>query len=117
MPKAIDVKPNKWKNILILFDNGNYSFCWGNYDGSLHRKLGSRWNDNYPRQGNNPTWYVECGMFSYDRIQSIKECLKVLKKDLTNTNLTDDEITNFIQNCDTALDEINLDLKSYTYGH
>jgi len=61
---AKSVKPKKWKNILILFDDGSYSAIWGNYENSKSRVLGVRWNgeDNdigYPNLAGNPLWYVE----------------------------------------------------------
>lgn len=63
MPNGNAVRPNKWSNVIDLFDNGNYSAIWGNYDGSIKRCLGVRWNGGlnhgYPNQGNNPLWYVE----------------------------------------------------------
>lgn len=60
------VRPQKWSNVIDLFDNGWYSAIWGTYDGSEERRLGVRWNGNdtdepygYPSQGGNPLWYVE----------------------------------------------------------
>jgi len=118
MPKAITVKPKKWANILVLFDDGIYSYCWGNYDGSLHRKLGSRWNDNYPRQGNNPTWYVEYGIFTYSHIQEIIKSLIIKERELISSNIcTKEEITGYIRNCETAIKEINLNIIEYHYDN
>lgn len=63
MPAGNTVRPNKWKNIIDLYDDGDYSAIWGNYNGSPNKCLGVRWNGGqshgYPNQGNNPLWYVE----------------------------------------------------------
>lgn len=64
MPSGKTVRPNKWGNVIDLYDDGDYSAIWGSYDNSAERCLGVRWNgDNqnagYPNQGGNPLWYVE----------------------------------------------------------
>lgn len=63
MPSGSTVRPQKWNNVIDLYDDGNYSAIWGNYDGSKCRCLGVRWNGEdecgYPNQGANPLWYVE----------------------------------------------------------
>lgn len=64
MRSAATVVPKKWTNIIILYDDGDYSVIWGSYDGNLNRCLGVRWNgdvngDGYPNLGGNPLWYVE----------------------------------------------------------
>jgi hypothetical protein len=64
MPNGNTVRPQKWSNVIDLYDDGDYSAIWGNYDGSPTQQLGVRWNGSgaevgYPNQGANPTWYVE----------------------------------------------------------
>lgn len=66
MPLGADVRPQRWSNVIDLYDDGTYSAIWGSYDGSSERCLGVRWNGNdtdepygYPNQGGNPLWYVE----------------------------------------------------------
>jgi len=63
MPAGKTVRPEKWSNVVDLYDDGEYSAIWGSYECSENRCLGVRWNgDNdhgYPNQGNNPLWYVE----------------------------------------------------------
>jgi hypothetical protein len=63
MQSGNSVRPQKWKNVLDLYDNGSYSAVWGNYDGSEERVLGVRWNGSsnlgYPNMAGNPVWYVE----------------------------------------------------------
>lgn len=63
MPSGFSVRPQKWDNVIDLYDDGNYPAIWGNYDGSERRCLGVRWNGGeecgYPNQGGNALWYVE----------------------------------------------------------
>ena len=59
MPSGAIVRPRKWGNVIDLYDDGEYSAIWGNYDGSNNRCLGVRWNGaegeyGYPNQGGNP---------------------------------------------------------------
>lgn len=61
MPAAADVKPGKWSNIRVLFDNGWYSVIAGEFEGDYD--LGQRWNGDddsagFPSQGGHPTWHV-----------------------------------------------------------
>ena len=63
MPAGNVVRPNKWSNVIDLYDDSENSAIWGSYEGSTNRCLGVRWNGGqghgYPNQGNNPLWYVE----------------------------------------------------------
>jgi hypothetical protein len=59
MPAGHLVRPQKWSNILDLYDDGTNSAIWGSYEEAADRCLGVRWNDGYPSQGGNPLWYVE----------------------------------------------------------
>lgn len=63
MPAGRTVRPNKWDNVIDLYDDGDYSAIWGNYENSAARCLGVRWNGDrnagYPNQGGNPLWFVE----------------------------------------------------------
>lgn len=64
MRAGSSVRPEKWNDILDLFDDGEYSAIWGNYNGAKTRCLGVRWNGEegnvgYPNQGINPLWYIE----------------------------------------------------------
>ncbi|WP_313387119.1 hypothetical protein [Chishuiella sp.] len=120
MPKAKDVNPKKWTNKITLYDDNVYSVCWGNFEGSLNRTMGERWNENYPRQGNNPTWYVTYEVFQIERINNIINLLKNAKK-INNNNeysllniknektcVTYEEIEFFLENCNKAMKEIEL---------
>jgi len=60
----MEVKPKKWSNEVILFDDGSYSAIWGNYENSTKKSLGVRWNgqgseQGFPNQGSHPIWFVE----------------------------------------------------------
>jgi hypothetical protein len=59
MPAGHTVRPQKWSNVIDLYDDGTNSAIWGNYENDPARCLGVRWNDTYPSQGGNPLWYVE----------------------------------------------------------
>ncbi|MBP5511251.1 MAG: hypothetical protein J6Z49_10065 [Kiritimatiellae bacterium] len=61
-----DVRPGNWSNVTDLYDNGDFSVIWGNYDGNPKKSLGTRWNGawdkddmGYPKTFGNPVWYVE----------------------------------------------------------
>jgi hypothetical protein len=61
VPKAEEVKPEKWSSITILFDNGWYSVISGTYDGE--DALGERWsgtgiNIGFPNTRGYAQWYV-----------------------------------------------------------
>lgn len=118
MPKAKNVKPKKWTNIIVLYDDNVYSTCFGNFEGSHKRIIGERWNNNYPRQGNNPTWYVVYDPFKKSKIENIKLILEqakqikglhrntFLNKEDINANILDEDIDKYIHNCNLALKEI-----------
>lgn len=65
MRPGTTVRPQKWSNVLDLYDDGEYSAIWGTYNGETPRCLGVRWNGDennpigYPSQGKYPVWYVE----------------------------------------------------------
>ena len=72
MPAAKDVKPGRWINVQVLYDDGEYSCIWGDYDDSFDHPirpsvrghLGVRWNEaphgtGYPSARGYPQWYVE----------------------------------------------------------
>lgn len=61
MPSASEVKPQKWTDLRVLFDNGSYSIVSGVYEG--RRALGQRWNGRsgslgFPSQAGHPVWHV-----------------------------------------------------------
>jgi hypothetical protein len=64
MPAEDKIKPGKWRNIKVLFDNGWYSVIWGDYKDLPYRCVGVRWNGKanklgYPNQAGYSLWYVE----------------------------------------------------------
>jgi hypothetical protein len=63
MPSAESVRPEKFRNIKVLFDDGSYSVISGLYDGGKHTVLGERWNGErgglgFPNVAGNPVWHV-----------------------------------------------------------
>jgi hypothetical protein len=83
MPAGNTVRPQKWSNVIDLYDDGEYSAIWGNYENSPNRCLGVRWNgepntQGYPNQGNNPTWFVEPE--SLAKMILLEFCSRVNKK-------------------------------------
>jgi hypothetical protein len=56
------VNPNAWSNHEVIYDDGEFSSVWGQFNGS--RCLGTRWNGEtddergYPGQGAYPLWFV-----------------------------------------------------------
>ena len=67
MPSAMEVKPEKWREIWVLFDDGQYSVISGMYDGGsdpARRKLGERWNGTansplgFPNVSGHAVWHV-----------------------------------------------------------
>jgi len=67
MPAGTTVRPQKWSNVLDLYDDGDHSAIWGFYedlDGGNRRRLGVRWNGGpgelgYPNMAGHPLWHVE----------------------------------------------------------
>ncbi len=67
MPSKEKVTPKKWNKLSkpsVLFDDGDYSVIWGNYENSSKKSLGVRWNGQgenlgYPNQMGHPLWFVE----------------------------------------------------------
>ncbi len=96
MPDGTKVRPQKWSNVIDLYDDGDYSAIWGSYDGDHQRCLGVRWNENFPNQGGNPLWYVEP---SFVRKQILLSLLGiVVQSDSPQRSL-------YIQNIQIALNE------------
>lgn len=100
MIHAKDVKPKKWSNIDILYEDEQCSFIIGNYIGKKNKILAMRWNKGedsedeigYPKQGKYPLWFI-LPEFLY------KDVLIVLKnKKSSKINL---------ENIDNALKELN----------
>jgi len=63
MPAGHEVRPRKWSNVLDIFDCGEFSAIWGNYERSSERCLGIRWNGEnedlgFPNSAGYPIWFV-----------------------------------------------------------
>lgn len=96
MPRGKDVRPKKWRNINILFDDGQYSICIGLYEDLDDYSIGERWNESYPRQGASPTWYIRPEMFY---LSTVNELISLYEK---KESLTEEE-NEYYQNCKHAL--------------
>lgn len=64
MPKAVEVHPGKWGQKTVLYDDGEYSAVWGEYERRPSKQLGVRWNGSaghpgYPNQGGHSLFYIE----------------------------------------------------------
>ena len=77
MPEAREVKPDKWTNISILFDNGIYSIIWGYYNEGDYKVLGKRWNNSFPTQGKYPIFFVENELFTLSTLNDVVRILMV----------------------------------------
>jgi hypothetical protein len=67
MPAASDVTPERWSDISVLFDDGEYSVISGTFrgdNGDSYRRLGERWNGHegkmlgFPNVAGYPVWHV-----------------------------------------------------------
>jgi hypothetical protein len=68
MPSGARVRPKKWRDIRVLFDDGDYSVISGTYEDykeGIGRSLGERWNGGQRRQplgfpniAGHPVWHV-----------------------------------------------------------
>lgn len=67
MPRAEQVRPKRWSQIRILFDNNSYSLISGTYrhdDGTQEDDcIGERWNGQstvlgFPNVSGHPVWHV-----------------------------------------------------------
>lgn len=109
MPAAVDVKPGRWSEILVIFDNGWYSVMWGRLDGQNHKDLGVRWNGKgesekgYPNGRGYPQWYVEAPFLRESVLLGVKSELQ--KMDVTP------QITRYLKNLDIALYEAKKQIK------
>lgn len=105
MPFGKDVKPKKWSNLLILFDDREVSYCFGNYEGSLYRVVGTRYNHNYPTLAGHPVWYVEPGMMNKVIVEQLLKTLLIIKDVIYNRAINPDlslqwpMTTKYLQSC------------------
>ena len=108
MPKASEVRPARWTQTRVLFDNGYYSAVWGTFKGidePVRRGcLGVRWNGKgnhpgYPNQGKNPVWYREPDFMAVKVIQALREELM--------QNPQTDQQQEYLRNIDAVLSELD----------
>lgn len=80
MPAANNVKHNKWSNVDVLIDTGNWSVIFGCYEGKNYRTLAMRWNGKgqdpgYPKLFGNPVWFNIPYELTYGMLLSISNQL------------------------------------------
>lgn len=102
MHNASDVNPDKWQDLIVLYDDGSYSAIWGIYEKREHKSLGVRWNgepdnDGYPSQGGNPLWYVEPALLT--------EAILVQLGSIVAAKHHSDEMRQYLPNIEIALSE------------
>jgi len=117
MPKAVDVRPKRWSNILVLFDNGSYSAVWGNYDDSERRILGVRWNGNdvlenqtskgFPTSRGKPVWHIEPDFLV---LPLLKNMLTQVAIDYASGKLSEAHFVEYRNNIVHAIQEYALDI-------
>lgn len=98
MTAGKDVRPHRWSNVIDLYDDGNFSAIWGEFDGPSARCLGVRWNGEddcgYPNLAGNPLWFVMPKKFA--KTMLLDFCFNVTKDPSYGGNL---------ENIHTALKE------------
>jgi len=102
MPSGREVRPEKWGEVLDLYDDGSYSAIWGSYEDDNNRCLGVRWNGaageiGYPMEEGSPVWYIEPDLVTKEIL------LALLDKVITNKSLPGRDV--FQQNILEALSE------------
>lgn len=108
MPKAVDVKPVRWSNTIVLFDNGYYSAMWGHYDDSANRRLGVRWSGEdgddkgYPISRGRPVWYIEPDFLV---LPVLKNLLEQLVREYATGSLSEGLFFDYKANIITAIQE------------
>jgi hypothetical protein len=81
MISAREVTPAAWSDILVLYDDSEYSAIWGRFRQRSYRVLGVRWNGKegevgYPNQGKYPLWYVEPDFLARPVLIGLREKLQ-----------------------------------------
>jgi hypothetical protein len=103
MYNAEDVNPGKWRDKVVLYDDGSYSAVWGYYENSRNKSLGVRWNgeseedDGYPSQGGNPLWYVEPAL--------VTEAILIQLRTIVAANEPSDEMWQYLLDIEGAIRE------------
>jgi hypothetical protein len=83
--KASKVKPQRWTNENLLYEDESYSIVWGNFDEA--KQLGVRWNGKkkekgFPKQGKYPLWFVvpdeiALSILHHLQFKVVEKCKKV----------------------------------------
>lgn len=77
--KPENVKPGKFKKHTVVYDNGQFSIAFGEWDTQKELRLAMRWNGDgnsigYPSQGGNPLWFQlpNEGIWTTEILRAIK---------------------------------------------
>ena len=102
MASAREVTPGSWSDIIVVYDDGEYSAIWGRFRCRPYRVLGVRWNKadgeiGYPSAFGRPQWYVEPDFLARPVLLALQE--KMTK----STNIANRDIC--LKNIVVALDE------------
>jgi hypothetical protein len=106
MASASEVVPGAWSEIIILYDDGQYSAIWGCLrNEQRHKDLGVRWNGNpgelgYPNSRGYPQWYVEHPFLHEAVLLGLQTKLMTAEKSQTNSR--------YLSNIEKALSEARL---------
>lgn len=63
MPQPQTVRPAKFPDPIVVFDDGDFAIAAGHWEGEPDLRLAVRWNDlptppGYPKLFGNPTWMM-----------------------------------------------------------
>lgn len=82
------VNPAAWQNHEVIFDDGEFSAVWGQYEDN--QCLGARWNGDsdeqrgYPGQGAYPLWFVVPDFLALSTLERLNTTS--LQQDLRDDN-------------------------------
>ncbi len=102
MPKAEEVTHKDWTEIIILYDDGQFSAIWGAFRG-VERRLGMRWNQTstsqigFPNTRGLPIWFTQVPFLEESTLHGLLRQLLALE----NTS----KVNGFIENVIAALRE------------
>ena len=76
-------KDNLWTNSIVVYDDGEVSFIWGNYESNPKKTLGMRWNISegqfkvgYPHTRQHPRWTVMPDVIVWSSLQGLLSVAK-----------------------------------------
>ena len=95
-------KDGLWTNSVVVYDDGDVSFIWGNYEGNPNKTLGMRWNVSegqfkvgYPHNKQQPRWIVIPDVIVWSSLQGLLSLIKqriAAGKDVSDNEIWRDRI-------------------------